>query len=80
MSESQEFQTKAREHARNAAEKLRNAAKDIEDAYGSAPLPSDSLAVLNRFGSAVGTAQASLAHATHMHALAVLHGEREKTA
>lgn len=80
MSRSQEFQTKAREHARNAAEKLRNAAKDIEDAYGTSPIPSESVAVLERFGSAMWTAQASLAHATHMHTLAVLHAEREKTA
>lgn len=77
MSQSQEFQAKAREHARNAADKLRNAAKEIESAYAADPSTSDSMTVLERLGSAVWTAQASLAHAAHMHALAILHKERE---
>ena len=77
MTDSEQFQSKARFFATRAAQHLRNAAAALETAYTGEPLPSDSMHALEKVNSGIRDALACMAHATHQHALAVLHKERE---
>ena len=80
MSQSQEFQAHARLFASRAADRLREAARKLDDAYTGDTLPSDTLTVIEATRSGMFDAMSCLAHASHNHALAVLHKEREKNA
>lgn len=78
MTDSEQFQSKARFFATRTAQHLRNAAAALDTAYTDAALPSDSMHALEKVNGGIRDALACMAHATHQHALAVLHKEREK--
>lgn len=79
MTDSEHFQNKARFFATRTAHHLREAAAALDGAYTDAALPSDSMHALEKVNSGIRDALACMAHATHQHALAVLHKERERS-
>lgn len=79
MTDSEHFQTKARFFATRTAHHLREAAAALDTAYTDAALPSDSMHALEKVNNGIRDALACMAHATHQHALAVLHKERERS-
>ena len=78
MSQSKEFQSQARMFAHRAADRLREAAERIQHAYDGDPLPSDTMQALEAARTGMFDAYTCIGHASHQHALAVLHKEREK--
>lgn len=78
MSQSQEFQAQARMFANRAADRLREATAKVQHAYDGDPLPSDTMQALEALRSGMFDAYTCIGHASHQHALAVLHKEREK--
>lgn len=78
MTQSDDFRAQAEFLANRAADRLQEAAKKLRDAYKQEPLPSDTLRALELIRNAAFDAYTCLAHASHQHALAVLHRERER--
>lgn len=80
MTDSEQFQAKARFFATRTAHHLRDAAAALETAYTGEPVTSDSMLALEKINNGIRDALTCMAHATHQHALAVLHKERERGA
>lgn len=78
MTDSEHFQAKARFFATRTAHHLREAADALDAAYKGAPVTSDSMLALEKVNAGIRDALTCMAHATHQHALAVLHKERER--
>ena len=80
MTQSQDFQARAHMFATRAADRLREAAKRLDGAYTGDALPSDTMTAIESARAGLIDAMSCLGHASHNHALAVLHKEREKNA
>lgn len=79
MSAADSFQNTARAFAISAAKHLREAATKLEETFPEVIQPSDTMRALEILRTGVHCAEISLAHASHNHALAVLHKERERS-
>jgi hypothetical protein len=78
MTQSAQFQQQASMFANRAADRLQEAAKKVRNAYENDALPSDTMTALETLRGALFDAYTCIGHASHQHALAVLHKEREK--